>query len=290
MFSDTFVVMVMVILPLCLMCIGAVVLPPVTEIPTRKCFPDPNNQRKAYELKALKASIDQHGILQPLGVRVDAPKDCCFVMWGNSRLLCALDLGLQTVPARVWERELSRLEIARFQAAENLARVDLRLSEMAATYSELIKLENLTAAAFAEQWGMSQATVSRYLTLLEQPPDIIALVDEGVLHLSTVVALARLPDEDSKRTMITQIREGCLPRHKVEEAVQAVVGKRERKPKNGRLSCKRGNTSVSVAGEVLTLEETLAVLQWLVKQIRKAIEQGQSLETLAKSLRKGGVA
>ena len=267
--------------------LASVVLPSVVEIPTRKCHPDPNNQRKIYELKTLRNSIAQHGILQPLGLRVDAAKDCYFAMWGNSRLLCALDLGLETVPARVWDRELSRLEIARFQAAENIARVDLRPSERASSYSELLKLENLTAAAFAEQWGISQATVSRYLTLLDQPPDIIALVDQGLLPLSTVAALARLPDEDSKRAMISTIREGSLPRHKVEEAVQDACGKREGKPKNGRLSCKQGNTSVSVAGEGLTVEATLEVLQWLVKVVRKAVEQGQSMDMLAKALRKG---
>ena len=285
--SEFLVGFVMVMLPLCLFGMAAVVLPPVTEIPTRKCHPDPNNQRKIYELNALRTSIAQHGILQPLGLRSDAAKDCFFTMWGNSRLLCALDLGLETVPARVWERELSRLETARYQAAENLARAELRPSERAATYRELLQLENLTAAAFAEQWGMSEATVWRHLKLLEQPPDIIALVDQGLLHVSTVAVLARLPDDESKRAMISQIREGCLPRHRVEEAVQEMVGKRVSKPKNGRLSCKRGNTSVSVTGEGLTLEGTAESLQWMLKNVRKAIEQEQSLETFAKSMRKG---
>jgi len=177
-------------------------LPPVTQVPTPKCNLDAHNQRKIYELDGLKASIAREGILQPIGLRHDAAKDCYFVIYGNSRLLCAIDLALPTVPARVWDRPLSRLEIAKFQAAENLARMGLRLSEEAGTFKELMILENLTAKEVAEQWGRSPATVSRYLTLLEQPADIISLVDQGLLPLSTVAALGRLPDEESKREMI----------------------------------------------------------------------------------------
>ncbi len=275
-----------IVLPLCTICM-AVALPAVVEIPTRKCHPDPNNQRKIYELQALRSSIAQHGILQPVGLRLDAAKDCHFAIWGSSRLLCAIDLGLETIPARVWERELTRLEIATFQAAENLARTDLRPSERAGSYRELMTLESLTVPDFAEKWSLSAATVWRYLTLLDQPADIVALVDQDLLPLSTVAALARLPDEESKRSLIVQIREGCLPRHKVEEAVQAVVGKRNGKPKSGRLSCKHGNISISVSGDGLTVQGTAEALQWMVKNLRKAVEQGQSLETLAKELRKG---
>jgi ParB family chromosome partitioning protein len=288
MLLDNFAGLALVFLPLCLLCVGAVVLPPVKDIPTRRCFPDPNNQRKVYELKLLRASIDQHGILQPIGVRWDAAKLCFFAMWGNSRLLCALDLGLETVPARVWERELSRLEIARFQTTENLARSDLRPSERAASFRELLQLESLTAAAFAEQWGTSAATVSRHLMLLEQPPDIIALVDAGTVSLSTVAAVARLPDDDSKREMIAQIRDGCLPRHKVEEAVQAMVGKRDSKSKISKLSFKNGAAGVSVTGEGLTVELAARALNGLLKQVRNAMERGQSLEALSQALKKGG--
>jgi ParB/RepB/Spo0J family partition protein len=286
MFSDQYLWLLVVVVPLCLIC-TAVVLPPVVEIPTRKCFPDPNNQRKIYELDTLKQSISQVGILQPIGVRLDTARGCYFAMWGNSRLLCAIDLGLEVVPARVWERELARLEVATFQTAENVARNDLRPSERAASIRELMTLEGLTVAAFAEKWSMSAATVWRNLTLLDQPQDIIALVDQGLMPMSTVAALARLPDEESKRAMIDQIREGGLPRHKVEEAVQAVVGKRNGKPKNGRLSFRLGNVSIAVTGDALTVASTTEAAQLLVKHLRKAAELGQNLETLALALRKG---
>ena len=149
------------------------------------------------------------------------------------------------------------------------------------------------------RWKTSRSRISRRnglflllrcgadLTLLEQPPDIVALVDQDLLPLSTVVALARLPDEESKRTMIAQIREGGLPRHKVEEAVQEMVGKRNAKPKNGRLACKHGTISISVTGDGLTVQDTMEATQWLLKNLRKAVEQGQNLETLSKELKKG---
>jgi ParB/RepB/Spo0J family partition protein len=257
-------------------------LPSASEVVTAKCHPDPNNQRKLYELDGLKASIAREGILQPIGLRFDAAKDCYFALYGNSRLLCAIDLGLPTVPARVWDRLLTRLEIAKFQAAENLARTELRPSERGATFRELMALENLTAKEVAEQWGISPASVSRYLTLVEQPPDIISLVDQDLLPLSTVAALGRIPEEEIKREMIEQIREGKLSRTQVESAVQAKLGKRPSKAKAKRASFRVGDTVVSFASPAdLTLPLIMETVAEFLKRARRAPDLGALASSLA---------
>jgi ParB family chromosome partitioning protein len=263
-------------------------LPASSRVPTNKVHIDPANKRLDLELDKLKSSIAQVGILQPPGLRLDQGRGCYFVVFGNRRVRSAQELGLEEIPAFVFEHDLTPVEIALYRAIENEQRLDLKPSERGRTYLELMELQQLSAKEVAEQLQVSPPTVSRHLAILSHPSDILALIDAGTLPLSTGVSLTRLPDEETKRDVLRQIREGHLTREKVDQTVQAIVGKKESKPRGQRVSYNIGDASISVAAPGLTIDGLIQALSELIRKARKAKETGQGLGELAAQLRKVG--
>src|SRR4051794_966857 len=169
-------------------------LPPVVDYLTEKTFPNPGNFRSNLELATILPSIQAHGILQPLGGWLDKVRDCCFLIWGHRRLMAARELKLPTVPIRLFPEEPPPSQVALYRALENFARADQKPSERAAECRALIQEQGITARELSQQLGISGATISRYLALLEQPLDIIRLVDSGDVAITVANLVGRLPD------------------------------------------------------------------------------------------------
>src|SRR5436190_13425890 len=94
-------------------------LPPLRNVAPKGVHIDPANKRSDLALEPLKLSIAQHGILQPPGLRHDPGRGCYFCIWGNRRVRSAQELGLEEIPAFVFDAELTPVEIALYRAIEN---------------------------------------------------------------------------------------------------------------------------------------------------------------------------
>ncbi|MEW4571313.1 ParB/RepB/Spo0J family partition protein [Tautonia sp. JC769] len=256
-------------------------LPPVTDVPTAKAHLDPNNFRKIYQLEGLISSIRDRGILQPIGLRADPERECFFAIWGNRRLAAAKELGLETVPARVFSEPLPPGEAECLQMVENLARSDLLPSEEANGYRQLIDRLGITAGDLATRLGISAGTVSKSLSLLKLARPLLEMVDRGQLAKTAGYELSHLPHEAQME--LAENFGNSMTRDDVIRAVKNRPGRG--KPKPAKLSLKFGEVSIGFAGNRLSLEELASLLASLAERARQAQGEGINLKQFAQELR-----
>lgn len=259
-------------------------LPPVTDVPTAKAHLDPHNLRKIYQLDGLIPSIRERGILQPIGLRFDSERDCYFAIWGNRRLAAAKELGLETVPARVFPEPLPPGEAECLQLVENLARADLLPSEEATGYRQLIDRLGITGGEMAERVGISPGTVSKSLSLLKLARPLLEMVDRGQLAKTAGFELSHLPHD--AQLELAESFGSSMTRDDVAKAVKERLGRRQ--PRPGRLSLKFGGVSLGIAADQLSLEEFATLLSELSRRVRKAQGEGANLKQFAQELRATG--
>jgi ParB family transcriptional regulator, chromosome partitioning protein len=118
------------------------------------------------DLSDLMASIQKHGVLEPLLVRRRADGLYQLVA-GERRFHAAMQAGLSEVPCiEVAVSDEQALEIA---LVENLQRQDLSAFEEAEGFHTLVTKYNYTHEKVADAVGRSRVTVTETLRLLELP-------------------------------------------------------------------------------------------------------------------------
>ena len=155
----------------------------VLQVSPELVAPNPAQRRNFFDpekLTELQASIEKHGILEPLLV-TQKPDGRFELIAGERRLRAAKNLGLKRVPLLVRHADdLERLELS---LIENLQRQDLNPIEEAEGYRELIEAFGLTQEETARKVGKSRETVSNLLRLLELPGEMQKAIGEGRLSL-----------------------------------------------------------------------------------------------------------
>lgn len=155
---------------------------------------DPTNPRTAVgDVDDLAASIAELGLQDPLIVRYlgnHADGEPCFgVIAGQRRLAAVLELGWQTVRCEI--RDLDDTAAAIAAAADNMARRQLNAMEEARTYRRLLDVTGLTQADLGRRLGVSQATITQRLKLLDLPDDVQELVAAGEISTTEAYRLAK---------------------------------------------------------------------------------------------------
>ena len=153
--------------------------------------PNPEQPRRLFDeeaLGALAASIQRHGLLQPLVVRRIAGH--YELIAGERRLRAAQQAGLETVPVVVRDaRAEDRLELA---LIENLQRENLTPLEEAEAYRHLLDQYGMTQEELAERVGKSRPAITNALRLLGLPDAVKAQLETGELsagHARAVLAV-----------------------------------------------------------------------------------------------------
>ena len=181
----------------------------IEQIETCKVHPFKGHPYKVNdddEMQELISSIKEYGILEPVKVRKD---DFSYeVISGHRRLHAAMKLGLQTLPAIVYE--ISRDEAAVMVVDSNLHREHILPSEKAFAYKlkyEALKHQGKTSSQnetkqrtdeeIASESGESRATVQRYIRLTNLIPEMLDLMDKNEIAFSVGVELSYL-DEDTQ--------------------------------------------------------------------------------------------
>lgn len=143
---------------------------------------NPDQPRRQFDetlLAELAASIEQHGILQPIVV---TPKDGGYeIVAGERRFRAAAMAGLDRVPALV--RTLSDQHKLELSLIENLQRHDLNVLETAMAYLKLRDQFNLTLDQIgARVGGKSVSAISNTLRLLRLPDSVKEALASGKLR------------------------------------------------------------------------------------------------------------
>jgi ParB family chromosome partitioning protein len=186
---------------------------------------DPN------ELDELAASIQEHGIIQPLIVSPDKDGDGYLLIAGERRLEAARRAGLRSVPVILREADAQqRLELA---LIENVQRADLNPLEEAEAYRQLSEDFKLSHEEIATHVGKSRVAVTNTLRLLNLVPAAKqALVDKQITegHARALLALSK---SDSQQAALQTILSHGLNVRQTEELVRKLSGhKTAAKPKS----------------------------------------------------------
>ena len=146
-------------------------------------------------LEELRDSIAQHGVLQPLTVRLRG--DRFELIAGERRLRAARLAGLREVPCIVMDVDMEQSGL--IALIENIQRRDLDFVEEAEGISQLIRLFGLSQEQTARRLGKSQSAVANKLRLLRLPKDVLERLHTAGLSERHARALLRLPDAETQR-------------------------------------------------------------------------------------------
>lgn len=144
-------------------------------------------------LQKLAESIRAEGLLQPLFVR-KLSRSRYEIIAGERRWRAAKMAGLEKVPAVV--RNVSDETALAIALVENLQREDLNPIDQAFAFKYLVERFTMTHQEVADTVGLSRASVTNLLRLLELPDEVRAMVVVGELDMGHARALLALPDDE----------------------------------------------------------------------------------------------
>ena len=191
-------------------------------LPVWEIHPNPNQPRTVFSVKGLEelsASIQEHGILQPLTVR--RLEDRSYELISGERRLRAAKLArLETVPCILLKAD--DMESSLLALIENLQRRDLDFVDEALALEQLISTYHLSQEEAARRIGKSQSAVANKLRLLKLSPQVLETLRSHGLTERHGRALLRLPTELRGQVLDTVIQEN-LTVSKTEELVDQLL-------------------------------------------------------------------
>lgn len=163
----------------------------VHEIDTNVQQPRKNFDEEA--LKELSASIQVHGIVQPLIVKEKNGR--YMIIAGERRFRAARMAGLKEVPVLV--ADYDEAQIHEVSLIENIQREDLNPIEEAAAIRFLMKQHDMTQEEVSGRLGKSRPAVANSLRLLALPQKVVDMLRDGRLSAGHGRTLAGLSQEDT---------------------------------------------------------------------------------------------
>ncbi len=191
-------------------------------VPLDRISPNPNQPRKKFvdsDLEELAASINEHGVVQPVVVR---PASGGYeLVVGERRWRACQKAGLSAIPAIVKDAgDLESLEVA---LIENIHREDLNGIEEANAYQQLMEEFDLTQEDLSQKVGKSRSAIANSLRLLQLPVEIQAAVVADEVSAGHARALLSLQGDVYQMTLMRRVIEEGLSVRQVEDMVRKRV-------------------------------------------------------------------
>ncbi|KQU58759.1 ParB/RepB/Spo0J family partition protein [Rossellomorea marisflavi] len=191
----------------------------VQEVKLKDLRPNPYQPRKIFQPQAieeLKASIQEHGILQPIIVRKSIKG--YEIVVGERRYRAAKAADLKTVPVVV--RELDEKQMMELAVLENLQREDLTPIEEAAAYQMLMEKLGLTQEELAKRLGKSRPHIANHIRLLGLSQPVQELISDGKLTMGHGRALLGLKNKKGLTQLVNRVMKDSLNVRQLEKLVQ----------------------------------------------------------------------
>lgn len=160
---------------------------------------DSGNIREVKGIDDLIASIQAHGIINPITVTNDFGMSTNYrVLAGHRRFAAATQLGLKKIPCHVMLKDREGVE--EISLTENITRMDMT------PYEECMAVKALsgkkkTPAAIAKHFGRTLRWVLVRKKLADAGDKVLKKVKEGVIELAQAAKIADLPDNVFKREL-----------------------------------------------------------------------------------------
>jgi ParB family chromosome partitioning protein len=137
------------------------------------------------DLESLKASILEHGVLQPIVVR--RKEDRFQIIAGERRFRAAQGVGLAEVPVVI--RDATDDEMLELALVENLQREDLDPIEKATSFKAYLDKTHRTQETASVRLGIDRSTLANVIRLLELPQEIQTMLRTGLLAMGHARAI-----------------------------------------------------------------------------------------------------
>jgi ParB family chromosome partitioning protein len=176
-------------------------------------LPDPEQPRKYFDEQALaelKASIEKHGVLQPVLVRQGTDGGLLLVS-GERRYQASKLAGHQTIPAVFTDGDPAELSIV-----ENLLRENLTAIEEAEAIDKLKTQHNYQLSDLTAALGKSDSTLSEILSLNKLPDDVKNdCRNDPKTARGILVEIAKKKDPATMSALYTKYKESGLTRGEI---------------------------------------------------------------------------
>lgn len=177
-----------------------------TELSLDSLVPCPTQPRQIFteeEIEALRSSIEQSGVIQPLLVRRTKERGQYEIVAGERRYRAAQKAGLTSVPVVV--KELSDKDAFALSIVENVQRENLNPIEEARAYKRLIDEFGDSQTEVAKRVGKDRATIANLLRLLNLNDKVLNLLQNGKLSAGHGRALASLSEPAMQNSLAQRV-------------------------------------------------------------------------------------
>ncbi|MHA3061229.1 MULTISPECIES: ParB/RepB/Spo0J family partition protein [unclassified Acinetobacter] len=149
-------------------------------------------------LQELAASIEKHGVMQPIVIRpVDDERYPYEIIAGERRWRAAQLAGLTEIPAIV--REMNDQVAIALALIENIQRQDLNPIDQAMALQRFHEEFGLSHQEIADTVGKARTTISNLLRLLTLAEPVKELMQTGILDMGHARAILTLKAKDQER-------------------------------------------------------------------------------------------
>ncbi|MBA3958821.1 MAG: ParB/RepB/Spo0J family partition protein [Chloroflexi bacterium] len=191
----------------------------VRTVPLDRIDPNPQQPRMTFDedtLRELAASITEHGVLQPILIRLGDEGRYQLVA-GERRWRAARIAGLREIPALIEEiDDDTALEIS---IIENLQREDLSPLDEALMYERMTTDHGYSLRRLAQKLGKDKGYIENRLRLADAPAEIKQLVSLRKDTLSHAYELLKVEDPKKRRKLAEQVGRGELSLVKLRERI-----------------------------------------------------------------------
>ena len=174
-------------------------------LPISQVEPGLNQPRKRFDDEALAnlaASIEEHGIIQPLTVR-RLSTGYYQIVAGERRWRAAKLAGRDKVPVVIIEADDRK--VMELGLIENLQREDLNPVEEAEGYLALLTDFGLTQEELAKRMGKSRPAIANALRLTALPPSVREMLVEGTITAGHGRAVLMVEGEQAQAAFAQKI-------------------------------------------------------------------------------------
>jgi len=172
------------------------------------------------DLQELAASIEKHGIMQPIVIRP--------IIAGERRWRAAQLAGLTEVPAIV--RDLNDQVAIALALIENIQRQDLNPIDQAMALQRFHEEFGLSHQEIADTVGKARTTVSNLLRLLTLADSVKDFMQQGLLDMGHARAILTLKAKDQLK-VAEHVIEKSLSVRQTEQLVRDLNTPKQEKPK-----------------------------------------------------------
>ncbi|PHS38513.1 MAG: chromosome partitioning protein ParB [Sulfurovum sp.] len=177
----------------------------VEELSVDSISPNPFQPRTHFDeqaLKELSESITEHGLLQP--IVVIEKEDGYLLIAGERRLRAHKLANMETIKAIIADADIDEVRLRELALIENIQRENLNAIELANSYSELIKVHNITHDELSSVVHKSRSQITntmRLLTLSKYAQEQVVSEKISQGHAKVIVGL----DEKKQKIIIDSV-------------------------------------------------------------------------------------